>query len=146
MPTARKFFSEQEQQLLIDAIAKAELQTSGEIRLHIANFCFGNELKAAEKIFQKLGMHRTEERNGVLIYIATLSRKVAIVGDQGIHQKLGREYWQKLVEKLILTFKSKPEAKAEALAECIIDCGVQLGKFFPLKDGDKNELDNSISF
>ena len=144
MPTARNFFDQKEQEFLIEAIAKAEKHTSGEIRLHLENFCLGNEVKAAQKIFRKLGMQKTAERNGVLIYIATLSRKVAIIGDEGIHQKLGSEYWQRLVETLIRQFKANK--KAEALADCIIDCGVQLGKFFPLKDDDKNELSNTISF
>lgn len=130
--------------MLIDAIAKAEASTSGEIRLHLENFCFGSEVKAARKIFTRLQMHQTKERNGVLIYIATLSRKVAIIGDEGIHQKLGTEYWQQLVEKLIAQFKA--DKKAEALADCIIECGKQLGKFFPLRADDKNELSNTISY
>lgn len=144
MPTASNFFNQQEQALLIEAIAKAELNTSGEIRLHLENFCFGSEVKAAKKIFIRLKMHQTNERNGVLIYIATLSRKVAIIGDEGIHQKLGTEYWERMVDNLIAQFKA--DRKAQALAECIIECGKQLGKFFPLKDDDKNELSNTISY
>lgn len=144
MPTARNFFNQQEQSLLIDAIAKAELHTSGEIRLHLENFCLGNEVKAAQKVFTRLKMHQTAERNGVLIYIATLSRKVAIIGDEGIHQKLGAIYWEKLVEKLIQQFKVNK--KAEGLADCIVECGEQLGKFFPRNEDDKNELSNSISY
>ncbi len=160
MPTARSFFTPSEQKFLIEAIGKAEKHTSGEIRLHLTNFCFGNEVKAAQKVFKKLGMHATQERNGVLIYIATLSRKVAIIGDEGIHEKLGTEYWDKLVEKLIKQFGSSTgsassstgsastssASRAKALAGCIIDCGEQLGKFFPLKEDDKNELSNNISF
>ncbi|HOZ87054.1 MAG TPA: TPM domain-containing protein [Bacteroidia bacterium] len=144
MPTARNFFTQQEQEMLIDAIAKAELHTSGEIRLHIENFCFGSEIKTAEKVFTRLKMHQTEERNGVLIYIATLSRKVAVIGDEGIHQKLGTQFWQSLVNDLIKQFKA--DKKAPALAACIIECGKQLGKFFPLSDRDTNELSNNISF
>lgn len=144
MPTARNFFNQQEQNLLIDAIAKAELHTSGEIRLHLENFCLGNEVKAAQKVFTRLKMLQTAERNGVLIYIATLSRKVAIIGDEGIHQKLGAIYWEKLVEKLIEQFKVNK--KAEGLADCIVECGEQLGRFFPRNEDDKNELSNSISY
>jgi uncharacterized membrane protein len=144
MPTARKFFSKEEQQLLVDAITSAELKTSGEIRVHVENFCFGNELKAAEKVFAKLKMHETAERNGVLIYIATLSHKIAVAGDVGIHQKLGAEYWNTTVEKLITQFKANK--KAEALATCILDCGEQLGKYFPRSENDTNELNNSMSY
>ena len=144
MPTARNFFNEQEQQLLIDAIARAELKTSGEIRVHLENFSFRNEIKSAEKAFLKLKMHETKERNGVLIYIATLSRKVAVVGDEGIHKKLGDEFWHKLVAKLIDQFKA--DKKADALAAAIVECGEQLGKYFPRSSDDKNELSNSISY
>jgi uncharacterized membrane protein len=144
MKTARTFFDQQEQTLLIGAIALAELKTSGEIRLHIDNFCFGNEIKRAEKVFTKLKMHETKERNGVLIYIAVLSKKIAVVGDEGIHQKLSNEFWQKIVDDLIKKFKASNKAKA--LSECIHDCGEQLGKFFPRKSDDTNELTNTISF
>jgi uncharacterized membrane protein len=144
MTTARNFFNEREQQLLVDAITRAELKTSGEIRVHLENFCFSNEVKVAEKLFTKLNMHVTAERNGVLIYIATLSRKIAIVGDEGIHKRLGSEYWQNLVQKLISQFKANK--KAEGLAESIIEIGDQLGKYFPRSGDDKDELSNTISY
>jgi uncharacterized membrane protein len=144
MPSANNFFNLQEQQAIIKAIAQAELHTSGEIRLHLDNFCFVNEVKAAQKIFTRLKMHQTAERNGVLIYIATYSRKVAIIGDEGIHAKLGTIYWEELVRRLISNFKA--DKKVEALTESILECGVQLGKFFPRQKDDKNELSNSISY
>jgi uncharacterized membrane protein len=144
MPTARNFFSQPEQAMLVDAIAKAEMQTSGEIRLHLENFCFGNEVKAAQKVFTSLKMHQTAERNGVLIYIATLSRKVAVIGDKGIHEKLGAQFWEQVVQNMIAQFKAN--RKAEALADCIIECGKQLGNFFPRKTDDTNELSNTISY
>jgi len=152
MPFARNFFNQKEQTLLVEAIGRAELRTSGEIRLHLDNFCFGNEVKVAQKVFASLGMHKTQERNGVLIYIATLSRKIAIIGDEGIHQKLGTEYWQKLVEKIVRQFKESTlhqengSEKAEVLVACILECGEQLCTYFPLKSDDKNELSNEISF
>lgn len=144
MKTARNFFTQEEQSLLIGSIALAELKTSGEIRLHIENFCFGNEIKRAEKVFTSLKMHETKERNGVLIYISVFNRKIAVVGDEGIHQKLGNEFWQKIVNDLIQKFKAS--SKAKALSDCIYECGVQLGKFFPRKSDDTNELTNNISF
>lgn len=144
MPTAHNFFTAPEQQLLVDAIAKAEQYTSGEIRLHIENFCFGSELKAAVKVFKKLNMHQTRERNGILIYLAVVSRKVAIIGDEGIHQKLGQEFWEKIAGKLISEFKTSK--KAEALAAAIVECGEQLSNYFPIQEDDRNELSNSISF
>ncbi len=144
MPFARKFLNANEQRKVVEAITSAELKTSGEIRVHLENFCFGDELKAAERVFRKLKMYETRERNGVLIYIATMSHKIAVAGDEGIHQKLGTEFWQKLVAKLIAQFRA--DRKAEALADCILECGEQLGKYFPRSSDDQNELTNTISY
>ena len=141
---AKNFFSNEEQQKLVEAIGHAELKTSGEIRLHLENFCFANEVKRAQKIFTNLRMHETAERNGVLIYIATFSHKIAVIGDEGIHKKLGQEFWEKEIKNLIDKFKVN--RKAEALAECIVDCGEQLGKYFPRSGDDKDELTNTISY
>jgi uncharacterized membrane protein len=143
MPTAKNFFNESEKQIIINAISTAEKNTSGEIRVHIENFCFGNEVKRAVKVFNKLGMANTKERNGILIYLAVQSKKVAIIGDEGIHKKLGREYWDKLVEQLISKFHK--EHKADGLAESIIECGNQLKHYFPYAHDDKDELSNEIS-
>ena len=144
MPSASKFLNPPEQEAVIKAIAQAELHTSGEIRLHLDNFCFGNEVKVAQKVFTRLHMHQTAERNGVLIYIATYSRKIAVIGDEGIHAKLGSIYWEELVKTMITQLKA--DKKAEALTWSILECGKQLGKFFPRKEDDKNELSNSISY
>src|SRR5688500_12423047 len=121
MTTAKNFFTADEQAMLRNAIEEAEMNTSGEIRVHLENFCWGSEIKAAQRLFTSLGMHKTAERNGVLIYIATISHKIAIIGDEGIHAKLGRPFWDKIVEKLIQQFKA--QKKAEALCDCIIECG-----------------------
>jgi uncharacterized membrane protein len=143
MRTAKNFFNENEKKGIVDAITTAETHTSGEIRVHIENFCFGNEVKRAIKVFNKLGMSATKERNGILIYLAVISKKVAIIGDEGIHKKLGKEYWDKLVIHLIDKFKE--HHAAEGIAESIIECGHQLKHYFPYEEGDKDELTNEIS-
>jgi uncharacterized membrane protein len=144
MKFARNYFTIEEQQLLVDAIVQAEKKTSGEIRLHIENFCFGDELKTAMKVFNKLKMTDTNQRNAILIYMATVSRKVAVVGDIGIHEKLGNDFWNELVSKL--TTQLRGEKKAQALAQAIVQCGEQLGKFFPKNESNPNELPDTISF
>lgn len=144
MASAKNFFSAEEQDQVVNAIAEAEMHTSGEIRVHLENFCLGNEVTAARKIFTRLGMHKTAERNGILIYIATYSHKIAVIGDEGIHQKVGTEFWQKLVDGIITKFRE--HRRAEALAECIVDCGRQLKTYFPRRDDDVNELNNHISY
>ena len=144
MPFAKSFLSSEEQKQVVQAIAEAELFTSGEIRLHLESFCIGDPVKAARRVFKALHMHQTAERNGVLIYMATWSHKVAVIGDEGIHARLGQVYWDELVQNMIKRLQSKQ--KAEALKECIVACGRQLGHYFPRKDNDKNELSDSISF
>jgi uncharacterized membrane protein len=144
MPTAAKFFTRSEQEMLVRSIEEAERHTSGEIRLHLESLCLGNEIKAAKRVFTGLKMHKTAEHNGVLIYIATMSHKIAVIGDKGIHEKLGTAFWEELVQKLISRFREG--RKAEALAECIIECGRQLGKYFPRTSDDADELTNNISF
>lgn len=144
MPWAQKFFSVNEQQLLVKAIEEAEMHTSGEIRIHVENFCFGNEINTAKKRFAKLNMHKTAERNGILIYIASMSKKIAVFGDEGIHSKVDKDYWESLIKQLIDGFHQ--QKKAESLAAAIIDCGKQLSHFFPRQADDTNELSNSISY
>lgn len=141
---AKKFFTTEEQQRIVEAIREAEKNTSGEIRVHIDNFCFGSVVKKAEKLFQKLGMSQTNDRNGILIYIAVLSHKIAVVGDEGIHQKLGTAYWDSIVKEIIDAFAH--HKKIEGLTKGIIHCGHELKIHFPYQADDKNELNDSISF
>lgn len=144
MTNAKNFFTASEQDLIVKAIKEAELNTSGEIRVHIENYCFGNSITKAEKIFLKLGMQNTKDKNGILIYIAAVSHKIAIVGDKGIHEKLGKAYWDKIVNGIVTSFRT--ENKADGLAKGIIDCGEQLRHYFPYQSNDSNELNDSISF
>lgn len=141
---SKNFFTKEEQETIVNAIKTAELNTSGEIRVHIENYCFGNSTIKAGKVFKKLGMDNTKDRNGILIYIAAVSRKIAIVGDKGIHEKLGSEYWDKIVNGILESFRNN--TKGEGLAKGIVDCGEQLKKHFPYQSDDKNELNDSISF
>jgi uncharacterized membrane protein len=144
MSGARKFFSADEEQIVVKAITEAEKFTSGEIRLHLAESCSGDPVQEAQKVFVRLGMHKTADRNGVLIFIAPGSKKVAIVGDEAIHRALGSTFWDEMIARLIEGFRS--EEKGEVVAACIVECGRMLSKHFPLKSGDTNELTNEISY
>ena len=141
---AEKFFTKEEQDLVVSAIQTAEKNTSGEIRVHLESFCRGDAMERAQKVFNKIGMAGTKEQNGILIYIATESHKIAVIGDSGIHKKLGKEYWDRIVQTMVSKFKSGQHA--QGLADAIIDCGQQLKQFFPYASDDKNELTDSISF
>src|SRR6478735_3091048 len=90
---SKTFFTETEQQQIIEAIKQAELNTSGEIRLHIEPTCDGDPYERAQKVFESLGMQTTELKNGVLFYLAYKSKKFAIIGDKGIHEKVSQQFW-----------------------------------------------------
>lgn len=127
-----------------DAITHAELLTSGEIVLHVENTCPENPYTRAVKVFESLNLHRTELRNGVLIYLSTEDRKLAIIGDSGIHRFIQPEGWQDLVQKLTEAFQQGHfEVGLKAAIGAI---GNRLSKHFPRLSNDKNELSNAVSF
>jgi uncharacterized membrane protein len=137
-------FSDQDQERIIAAISNAELLTSGEIRVHVDGKCPGDPVEKAFKVFRKLGMHQTAERNGVLFYIATEHRKLAIVGDEGIHKTVPHDFWNTIKEQMVADFKA--EGYTEGLVKGIEQAGVQLGLHFPRKADDTNELSNEVTF
>jgi uncharacterized membrane protein len=142
--SAEKFFTEEQKEAIRKAIELAEEKTSGEIRVHIDRKCKGDVVKEAEKCFGKLKMHETEERNGVLFYLAIDSRVFAIYGDKGIYTKVGNEFWNEISAHMEKLFQKGNFT--EGLAEGIAMAGNQLAKHFPHLSTDKNELSNEISF
>ncbi|MFY8020265.1 MAG: TPM domain-containing protein [Bacteroidia bacterium] len=138
------FFTQQEQDLLIKAIQSAELNTSGEIRVHVEPSCDKNPEDRAKEVFSLLGMHATELQNGVLIYLAYESKVFAIIGDKGIHEKVGFSFWD-AERDTMKNYFSKSEY-LNGLIEVIGDIGVKLKEFFPYQSNDTNELSNEISF
>ncbi|MEN9743318.1 MAG: hypothetical protein RLZZ65_1123 [Bacteroidota bacterium] len=133
-----------QQQAVAEAIAKAEKNTSGEIRVHLEKTCTQDPVVRAIAIFEKLGMQRTAARNGVLIYVATESSKLAIIGDHGINEQVPPNFWDS-TRDLMLTHFKKAEITA-GLVVAIHEAGLQLAKYFPHQDNDQNELSNEISF
>jgi uncharacterized membrane protein len=142
----KEFFTEEEKQRLVAAIKKAEQNTSGEVRVFIESKCrFMDALDRAKEIFFKLEMDQTDERNATLIYVAVKDKQAAIFGDQGIHQKVGDQYWQSEVLKMLHRFKN--EQLAEGISLAVEDLGQALQQYFPYnKDTDKNELPDEIVF
>ncbi len=141
---ASKFFSPEQEKQIIEAIGKAEMQTSGEIRVHIEDSCKGNTLDCAANIFAKLKMHKTAERNGVLFYLAPDSKQFAILGDAGINTKVPGDFWEKIKSDMQECFKTG--AFTQGLVNGILAAGEQLKVHFPRKHDDVNELSNEISF
>ena len=136
-------FSEAEIQQIRDAIASAELNTSGEIRVHIDTKCFGNPVKKAIRVFNALGMHLTKRRNAVLIYVATQHQKLAIIGDQGINAHVPDHFWDDERELMIGHFKQGNFVVG--LIKGISEVGNQMKVAFPYEEGDENELDDEVT-
>lgn len=139
-----KFFTEEQKKQITDAIKDAELNTSGEIRLHVEKKCKINVLDRAAYIFDKLKMQKTELRNGVLFYLAIEDRKFAILGDAGINAVTLENFWDEIKDIVLDFFKEGKHA--EGLAKGIRMAGEALKEHFPYQKDDINELSNEISF
>ena len=134
----------EEKALIGSAIREAELNTSGEIRVHIEEKCPIDVLDRAAFIFRQIGMHKTRQRNGILFYLSLDDRKFAVIGDAGIHAKVGDEFWEGIKNEMIPFFKE--DKLAEGLKMGILKAGEQLKKYFPYQSDDVNELDDEISY
>ncbi len=139
-----KFFSTEEKDRITKAIKEAELNTSGEIRVHLEGELKGDVLDRASYIFGRLGMQKTVLRNGVLFYLAVKSQKFAILGDAGINEKVPANFWDMIKEKMASQFRQGDFVNG--LCEGIIMAGEQLKTHFPYKADDVNELSDDISF
>ncbi len=142
----KDFFSQEENQQLVDAIQKAEQQTSGEVRIFVESKCkYVDALDRAHEIFFSLKMNETELRNGTLIYVAVKDKQAAVFGDEGIHQKVGTQYWKDVVTKMLFQFRN--QKLADGICQGIYDLGEALKFYFPYQsDTDKNELPDEIVF
>ena len=140
----KTFFTEIQQKSIQLAIENAELHTSGEIRVHIDSKCKGEVVKTATQIFEKLGMHKTQLRNGVLFYLAVEDKKFAILGDKGINDVVSADFWD--VIRDLMTTEFKKDEFTVGLCQGIELAGKHLKAHFPYKKDDTNELTNDISF
>jgi len=141
---AVNFFTKQEKEEVKAAVKEAELSTSGEIRVHIDNHCKEDVMDRAAWWFAKLDMHKTEQRNGVLFYLAVKDHKFAILGDAGINAVTADDFWDHIKEKMLDRFSEG--SFATSLQEGILLAGQALKEHFPYQDGDVNELPDDISF
>ena len=138
------FFSEEQKTAIVEAVKFAEKESSGEVRVHIENSCKGNVMNSAAFVFEKLEMHKTELRNGVLFYLAVKDRKFAILGDAGINAVVPDGFWDNVKEVMLEEFKQNQFA--EGLIKGIRMAGEKLQEYFPYQLDDVNELPDDISF
>ncbi|MCX6291279.1 MAG: TPM domain-containing protein [Bacteroidetes bacterium] len=141
---AEKKFSERDRQKILSSIKEAEQNTSGEIRLFIEDDCGDHVLDRAAFIFQKMKMHETQHRNGVLFYLAFESRQFAILGDSGIHSIVKDDFWHDI--KLEMQHHFTEGDFVTGLSKGIRMAGEALKKNFPHQKDDKNELPDDIVF
>ena len=143
MSKVEDFLTSEEEQEIVAAIGKAEKNTSGEIRVHIEKDTSIAAIDRAMEVFRTLNMENTQERNGVIIYVAVKSHQFAIYGDKGINEKVSDDFWDCTKDVMAKHFRNGNFKLG--LIEGILNAGEQLKKHFPYKDGDKDELSNEIS-
>jgi uncharacterized membrane protein len=141
---ASTFFTPEGRELIVQAITEAELDTSGEIRVHVETDFDGDVLDRAANIFARLNMHKTRLRNGVLIFFSINNKRFAILGDTGINQLVPDTFWNDI--KAVMESHFKNSEFALGLSVGIKMAGEQLKKHFPFQKNDINELPNEISF
>ena len=146
MPTlaAEDLLTEAELKRVRLAIAAAEERTSGEIRVHMEDHIEEDVLDHAAFIFEELGMHRTRHRNGVLIYVSVADRKVAVIGDRGINERVPPNFWNDVLAVLKLHFAAGRQA--DGICEAVTMVGEKLKVLHPHAANDTNELSNDVSF
>ena len=144
MANSSGFFSLKEDQQIIDALKAAELRSGGEVRVHLENKCKPNDpVERAIQVFDLLKMSSTDNRNGVLFYMAIKDQKYAVIGDVGIDSKVPKGYWAFLRDRMQNYFIKK--AYLEGLLDSIEDVTKHLEQHFPYPKGDTNELSDELS-
>lgn len=143
MSITEDFLTTAEEQEIVQAIALAERNTSGEIRVHIENHSETPPIARAQEVFNFLEMFKTEARNGVLFYVGVADKKFAIIGDIGIDDVVEDDFWDCTKDIVLENFKNKKYK--EGLVAGINRAGERLKEFFPYESDDTNELSNEIS-
>jgi len=142
--TQKEFLAQVDQTRIVDAIAAAEKETSGEIRVHMQpRVGSGADIRSvAERTFERLGMTKTQLRNGVLLFIASEDRQFTILGDKGIDEKVPAGFWDDIAAKLTSRFKNGEFT--DGIVDAITAAGNHLKEFFPRSADDVDELSNEI--
>jgi uncharacterized membrane protein len=136
------YFSQFDSDRIVQAISDAEARTSAEIRVHVTRRVPEDLEARALRRFHLLGMTRTAERNGVLVYIAPRAHKFRVLGDVAIHEKAGADFWTAVAAAMEGHFK-KGEF-TDGVVEAVRTIGEKLAAHFPRRAGDVNELPNTL--
>lgn len=151
MSKVEDFLTAEEESAIIKAIRVAEKNTSGEIRVHLETSSVSaakpnkkiDAFDRAAEVFDMLHMHNTKQSNGVLIYVAVEDRTLVIMGDKGINDVVGQNFWESTKDIIINHFKDGD--MKQGLVDGILKAGEKLKKHFPYQKNDVNELPDDIS-
>lgn len=140
-----EFFSRIDEPGIVEAIRRAELRSRGEIRVHVTEKKVDDVVAEAAKVFERLGMTATAERNGILVFVAPESQKFAVLGDSAIIDRGGSVALDEIARAMAEAFR---EGRfTDGLIGAVSRAGDLLGGWFPRGAGapDQDELPNSIS-
>jgi uncharacterized membrane protein len=141
--SVRTFLTHDEAERVSGALREAEASTSGELVVHLADRSHGAPTAEARKAFERIGMTRTRDRNGVLFFVSIRDHKLAVIGDEGIHASVPPEFWANVVKHVEARFGAGQYA--DGLVEGIRMAAVELAKRFPRRADDVNELPDAVS-
>jgi uncharacterized membrane protein len=130
----RLFMPKIDHERVLAAVRAAEATTNGEIRVLVARHKAPEPVAAAQDYFNKLGMANSPHRNGVLIFLAPLSRRFAVIGDSGVHEKCGDAFWAELAEAMSARFRQGDFT--DGLVHGIGRAGEILARHFPRSSDD----------
>ena len=143
--TRKKLLRIIDRERIKEAIQKAEHRTSGEICVSVASLFWGSVEKAADKAFDRMGVARTKDRNGVLLFVVPSRRKFVVLGDRGIHERVGQDFWDTVAAAM--SDKFRQGRFTDGLVQAIEVVGEQLAAHFPFDPAtDKDELSDDVDF
>jgi len=138
------FLTDQQMASLVVAIQTAEDHSTGEIRIHIDSNTEGNNAEIAFEVFKRLCKDKTAEKNAVLFHVNFEQKYLTIIGDEGIHEKVRQNFWEKMHDEITAEF-SRGNFH-EGLKNALLETGLELKKYFPIAGENPNELSNEITF
>lgn len=142
----RRLLSNADFDAITTAIADAESQTSGMIKVHLERRVHGHRgdaLERAKDVFARLKMHQTVDRHAVLIYLALEDRKLAVIGDSGIHARVGDAYWASIRDHMVTSLRTG--AAREALVGAVDRVARVLREHFPRRPGDVQDSSDDLT-
>jgi uncharacterized membrane protein len=141
----RRFVRALDEERIVAAIREAEGRSRGELHVHVTDRWVEDVRGAAVAIFEKLGMSETAERNGVLLFVAPATQRLAVIGDRGIHERCGEGLWSEVASEVSVDFRE--HRYTEGILRAIARVGAVLARHYPRLAGvaDKNELPDAVS-